>query len=656
MHKHDIELPHRIVRGRRYENTDYTYVKITHTHDDIEKHFGCPVCIAHVMEIDELKTHYYANHIETLPEQSQTTLQEEPATRQLQVTSQKKPTTGQSQVTSQEGPTTGQTQVRLQEEPTTGQQESHNSQERPRKRRLSNVLGTELMDSSCLSFPPPNHDDHLLVQDFDATTAFHKLQLSLCQHKWKLSLENHIHCAMAATHILLLSRHQYPEDLLPYFSNDNLKAINDGIDKKYGIRKLPIRDKAIANLLNMDLITTENKFKHCIINLIRKLPPVPIAEDIKELELSTRYVDPFLSGLFDDPDEGIYLRWTNEQTLEARQHEDLSNNRPDICISRLHGMTWASNLGYGEAKSAMQGGNNYSICRDLLRIGIFCKNALDAYDMESVLGLQVIGRTVTFYVLVLPSTGLYVMYELEKIKLPSCLDDLTKLIVDMPRICRVLETFNRWRFFIVAKSQTSMSPETPTQLNFIQSTSTTFEDVNECSSDQLSFDSISQSRKRRRNQSWVLAKRRGEKLQVTPSGRSVPSLSRVPRKSTLQILMNSLFQRTQTIHFSPEEWDTLTAGIIIECKFPLPIFEKPSFRQLLKYAWLNSHAETVASADTVRNRIFCRFDMELGVVKRILKAQDCTNYTENVWTSPWKVSYLGITTHWKDPIGKSKKC
>ncbi|KAL7335886.1 hypothetical protein PS15p_201299 [Mucor circinelloides] len=63
--------------------------------------------------------------------------------------------------------------------------------------------------------------------------------------------------------------------------------------------------------------------------------------------------------------------------------------------------------------------------------------------MEGVLGLQVIGRMVTFYVLVLPSAGLYVMYELEKIKLPSCLDDLTKLIVDMPRVCRVLDTFNR---------------------------------------------------------------------------------------------------------------------------------------------------------------------------------------------------------------------
>ncbi|KAL0080413.1 C2H2-type zinc finger transcription factor [Phycomyces blakesleeanus] len=417
MQKHNIQLPQRITGIRRYNNDEYTYVKATKSHDDIEKHFGCPACIAHCMEIDELKTHYYVNHLETLPEQSQTTSQEEPAT---------------------------------------GQQQSYNSQDQPNKRHLSNILGTELLDPLCLSFPPLDHDDHLLVQNFDATMAFHKLQLSLCQHKWKLSLENHIHCAMAATHILLLSRNHYPEDLSPYFSNHDLKATINGIETKYGIKKLPMsmatttsmigivqnltmgvisRDKAIAHLLDLDLPTNENKFKKCIIDLIWKLPPVPLQKTSTNLNLALDTLILFYL---------VYLTIrTRAYTYEAQQDEDLSTKRPDICISRLHGMTWASNHGYGEVKSAAQGGNNYLICRDLLRVGIFCKNALNTHNMEGVLGLQVIERMVTFYVLVLPSTGLYVMYELEKIKIPSCLDDLTKLIVDMPRVCRVLDTFNR---------------------------------------------------------------------------------------------------------------------------------------------------------------------------------------------------------------------
>jgi hypothetical protein len=33
-----------------------------------------------------------------------------------------------------------------------------------------------------------------------------------------------------------------------------------------------------------------------------------ISEDIKEQESSTRFVDPFLTGIFDDPDNDVLLR------------------------------------------------------------------------------------------------------------------------------------------------------------------------------------------------------------------------------------------------------------------------------------------------------------------------------------------------------------
>ncbi|OAD76037.1 hypothetical protein PHYBLDRAFT_59571 [Phycomyces blakesleeanus NRRL 1555(-)] len=142
---------------------------------------------------------------------------------------------GSTKTTSQ---TTSQTTSR--KEPTAGQRQSYNNQDQPSKRRLRNVLRNEFLDPLCPSFPPLDHDDHLLVQNFDATRAFHKLQLSLCQHKRKLSLKDYIYCAMAATHILLLSRNQYPEDLSFYFRNHDLKASINGIETKFGIRKLPM--------------------------------------------------------------------------------------------------------------------------------------------------------------------------------------------------------------------------------------------------------------------------------------------------------------------------------------------------------------------------------------------------------------------------------
>ncbi|KAF7720466.1 hypothetical protein EC973_008395, partial [Apophysomyces ossiformis] len=114
------------------------------------------------------------------------------------------------------------------------------------------------------------------------------------------------------------------------------------------------RETAIMRLLQLDLLPNENKFKTAIIEMVRKLPRVSIAEDTNEFELSTRYIDPFLCGLFDDPDKGIFLRWTNETTLEARKHEGFSTIRPNLTISSLHGMKWKMTYGYGEAKSAAQ--------------------------------------------------------------------------------------------------------------------------------------------------------------------------------------------------------------------------------------------------------------------------------------------------------------
>lgn len=283
--------------------------------------------------------------------------------------------------------------------------------------------------------------------------AFYKLQLSLCQHKWKLLLE--ITSTAPWQPATFCSCHEINIRKICHRISANTISRQPSIVLRrcMALRNFPCQWRrlpawsALFKILPWGqsigikrlhafwiwiLSQMNTNSKKASLNWTESFPPCVL-----------RKIDPFLCGLFDDPDEGIYLRWTNEITLEARQHEDLSAKRPDICITSLHGMTWMSNHGYGEAKSAAQGENNYLICHDLLRIAIFCKNALDVQNMEGVLGLQIIGRTITFYILVLPATGLYIMYEPEIITIPSCLDDWTKLIMDMPRALRVLDAFNR---------------------------------------------------------------------------------------------------------------------------------------------------------------------------------------------------------------------
>ncbi|CAO3601329.1 unnamed protein product [Absidia cylindrospora] len=101
--------------------------------------------------------------------------------------------------------------------------------------------------------------------------------------------------------------------------------------------------------------------------------------------------------------------------VNGRKNDGFLTTRPDLCI----GSNWNMDCGFGEAKSAHQGNSNYLVCKDLLRIGMFCKNGLDERSMEGVLGIQVIGRSITFY--------LYVMRELAIAQIPSSLGYLPVL-------------------------------------------------------------------------------------------------------------------------------------------------------------------------------------------------------------------------------------
>ncbi|SAL96941.1 hypothetical protein [Absidia glauca] len=280
-------------------------------------------------------------------------------------------------------------------------------------------LDRELLDSAYLSFLLPDHDDHLIVhENFDVTNAFHRLQLSIGTHKWKLPLENHLHLALATTSILLLSRNQYPNDLQPSFTQSNIEATIDRVDDVYTINS-PTMDMttttAMISILE-DLTNTEITSNQATIRLLGLDLP---AHQSKFRE--ARYIDPFLSGLFDDQDNDMYLRWTNEATLDARKNDDFLTTRLDLCISHLLGSNWNMDHGFGEAKSAHQGNNNYVVCQDLLRIGDGPHN-------------QISSRCAACY---------YIMRELATVQVPGSLNDLSKLVLDMPRVLLVLDVFSR---------------------------------------------------------------------------------------------------------------------------------------------------------------------------------------------------------------------
>ncbi|KAI8374145.1 uncharacterized protein BYT42DRAFT_547237 [Radiomyces spectabilis] len=161
-----------------------------------------------------------------------------------------------------------------------------------------------------------------------------------------------MHSAMAVHSILFLSVNQHSYDDISTFWNQSMYAtVIRAIDGMYGIKKprIPMntilkvlsitqdvstkiitRDKGIMQLIDLDLPSQEAKLIETVNQLMDKFSRNPISNEISESELGSRYIDPFLGGLFDDPDNGMYLRCTNEIILETRKNDRLaSDNRPD---------------------------------------------------------------------------------------------------------------------------------------------------------------------------------------------------------------------------------------------------------------------------------------------------------------------------------------
>ncbi|KAI9495051.1 hypothetical protein BDB00DRAFT_900797 [Zychaea mexicana] len=254
------------------------------------------------------------------------------------------------------------------------------------------------------------------------------MRASLTAHKWKQSLEDNLVLALASTSVLLLDPHRYSNEIKPFFGQDDWWAINDHIQRLYDIKRLPLplttttnflsiieqllnddidRDASEIQLKTMALQAKEKRMAKALANLVSKLPFVALDEDINETELCSRFVEPFLAGLFDDPAKGIFLRWTNEP------------------------------------KPAAHSNDNYLVCKDLIKVAIFCKEALDKQSFEGILGIQVIGRMVVFYLLTLPSQGLYTLIPLASIKIPDSIQSLPALVTDTPAILKVLDVFDR---------------------------------------------------------------------------------------------------------------------------------------------------------------------------------------------------------------------
>lgn len=114
--------------------------------------------------------------------------------------------------------------------------------------------------------------------------------------------------------------------------------------------------------------------------------------------------------------------------------------------------------------------NHYKLNIDLYRLGIFSKDAIDMNNLNSVLAIQavgkyknknnsmtfsllidIIGSYITFYLTQLKSDGLYLMVELDHLRFPLSLNELSQSIGYIDRLYNILNMFEEYRMLPAVK-------------------------------------------------------------------------------------------------------------------------------------------------------------------------------------------------------------
>jgi hypothetical protein len=70
----------------------------------------------------------------------------------------------------------------------------------------------------------------------------------------------------------------------------------------------------------------------------------------------------------------------------------ISRRRPDSSISTLKGYSIDYSRAFGEVKSLVHANNSAAIGKDLVRLGLFAKNAIDIHNMAGILTFQAVGK------------------------------------------------------------------------------------------------------------------------------------------------------------------------------------------------------------------------------------------------------------------------
>ncbi|KAL0087135.1 hypothetical protein F4703DRAFT_1551447 [Phycomyces blakesleeanus] len=137
-----------------------------------------------------------------------------------------------------------------------------------------------------------------------------------------------------------------------------------------------------------------NRVLFCFQNLLEQLPLEPISQKVDESELITRYVTAAINPLLENLMKHVMFHWTSVDNDECKSSEmSLLLARPDSMVSMIIGTEIGQTVGFGEVKPALQTLNHKLVGKDLVRLALLAKNAINTYRSKFVLFFLVVSKS-----------------------------------------------------------------------------------------------------------------------------------------------------------------------------------------------------------------------------------------------------------------------
>ncbi|CAG8646452.1 8360_t:CDS:2, partial [Paraglomus brasilianum] len=278
-------------------------------------------------------------------------------------------------------------------------------------------------------------DNPYMFHEKNISTLFTSYRLKAWQmaRESGLSIETDYREILSLSHILLLQADNFSDLQIEHFSVTYYNFLYGGfgaLDEDLGLKEA---ERSVERLFtkSFDNPIDQKRFERIrfiFLQLTKNIPVKPLKDHLSEGTLTANIISPVLRSFFHDASIHPAI-WPNTASMSSkiRKLADLDPSRakqPDMIGNVVNNNKSKYEIMFGEITGEGKNNNEKKNNLDLIRLGIFMKDALDLLIKKTgedhmIFAWQTIVTIWTGYIMVLTTPGLYIMFDTGETELPK---------------------------------------------------------------------------------------------------------------------------------------------------------------------------------------------------------------------------------------------